>query len=254
MSDPEAPRPLIAVTARRLPAERISSWLEPAQALPTYYLDALHRAGAVGASLLSRPAAEHDPDALIARFDALLVSGGVDVDPSLYGQAPHPQTTGTDAMTDRWEVALIHAARRAGRPVLAICRGTQLLNIALGGSLHQHLGDLDGIGPHGVPNGGGGTPNEIIVDAGTRLALALGVDGVVGNCHHHQAIDRLGAGLEVTARTADGIIECVEATEGPWTVGVQWHPEDSAMGDPVQQQLFDHFVGQVRAALHPELA
>ncbi len=254
MAGPDAPRPLIAVTARRLPAERISSWLEPAQALPTYYLDALHRAGAVGASLLSRPSSEHDPDALIARFDALLVSGGVDVDPSLYGQAPHSETTGYDAMTDQWEIALIHSARRAGRPVLAICRGTQLLNVGLGGTLHQHLGELDGIGAHGVPNGGGGTPNEMIVDPGTRLAAAIGVEGVVGNCHHHQAIDRLGAGLEVTARTADGVVECVEATDGPWTVGVQWHPEDSAMRDRVQQELFAHFVGQVRDSLHPGVA
>ena len=239
------PRPLIAVTSRRIPAERITNWLEPAQALPTYYLDALHRAGAMGVSLVPQPTDEVDIDTVPARFDALLVSGGQDVDPSLYGQEPHPETTGYDGVADQWEIALIDAFRRAGKPILAICRGAQLVNVGFGGTLHQHLGDLDGVTPHGIPNGGGGTPNPIVVDAGTRLAAAIGTEGVVGNCHHHQAVERVWDGLEVVARTADGTVEGLEAPDDLWTVAVQWHPEDSAMRDPVQQRLFEAFVAAI---------
>lgn len=239
-------RPLVAVTSRRIPAERITNWLEPAQALPTYYLDALHRAGAIGVSLVPQPTNEVDVEAVAERFDALLVSGGQDVDPSLYGQAAHPETTGFDSMADRWEIALIGAFRRRGVPILAICRGAQLVNVAAGGTLHQHLADLTGVGAHGIPNGGGGTPNPIIVDDDSRLARAIGVDGVVGNCHHHQAVDRVGDGLDVVARAADGTVEALEAADDPWTVAVQWHPEDSAMRDPVQQRLFEAFVHAIR--------
>lgn len=239
-------RPLVAVTSRRIPAERIDRWLEPAQALPTYYLDALHEAGGIGASVVCQEPDTVDVDAFLARFDALLVTGGLDADPSLYGQEPHPELSAFDPTSDRWEIALIGAARRAGKPLLAICRGHQLLNVALGGTLHQHLGDLDGVGPHGVPDGGGGTPNAIIVEPGSRLAAAIGTDGVVGNCHHHQAVDEVADGLVVTARTADGVIEGLEAPDDAWTVAVQWHPEDSARHDPVQQRLFDAFVRTVR--------
>lgn len=239
-------RPLIAVTSRRIPAERIDHWLEPAQALPTYYLDALHAAGALGASMVYQDPDTVDVDALVARFDGVMVTGGLDADPALYGQEPAPATGAFDTTSDRWEIAVLDAARRAGKPVLAICRGHQLLNIATGGTLHQHLGDLDGVGPHGIPDGGGGTPNGIIVEPGSRLADAVGTDDVVGRCHHHQAVDRVGDGLVVTARTADGVIEGLEAPEDVWTVAVQWHPEDSARYDPVQQRLFDAFAEAAR--------
>ncbi len=218
-------RPLIAVTSRRIDASRISNWLEPAQALPTYYLDALHRAGAVGAALIPQPVEETDAEALLDRFDGLVVAGGVDVDPSLYGQPPHPETTGYDGATDRWEIALIEAAAARGIPTLAICRGCQLLNVARGGTLHQHLGDIPDIGSHGIPNGGGGTANQVGFSSGSRIADAIGADIATGNCHHHQSIDRLGDGLQVTGR-------------------VQWHPEDSAMSDPLQQNLFEALVAR----------
>ncbi len=235
-------RPLIAVTSRRIPAERIERWLEPAQALPTYYLDALHAAGGIGASVVCHDPDTVDVDAFVTRFDALMVTGGLDADPSLYGQEPHPKLSAFDPTSDRWEIALIDAARRAGKPVLAICRGHQLLNIAQGGTLHQHLGDLPGVGEHGIPDGGGGTPNPMLVEPDTLLAEAIGTDDVVGRCHHHQAVDELGAELVVTARTADGVIEGMEIPGDRWTVAVQWHPEDSARNDPVQQRLFDAFV------------
>lgn len=237
-------RPLIAVTSRRIPAERIAHWLEPAQALPTYYLDAIHTAGGIGASVVYQDPDEVDTDAFLQRFDGLMVTGGIDVDPGLYGEDPHPKTGAFDTVSDRWEIALIDSARRMGMPLLAICRGHQLLNVTCGGTLHQHLGDLAEVGEHGIPDGGGGTPNPMIVEADSRLANAVGTEGVVGRCHHHQAVDTVGDGLVVTARTADGIIEGLEAPKDAWTVAVQWHPEDSARYDPVQQRLFSAFVSK----------
>lgn len=235
-------RPLIAVTSRRIPAERIDHWLEPAQALPTYYLDAIHTAGGIGASVICQDPDVVDVDAFLARFDGLMVTGGLDADPALYGQEPHEKTGAFDTTSDRWEIALIDAARRRGMPLLAICRGHQLLNIGAAGTLHQHIGDLDGVGAHGIPDGGGGTANAMFVEPSSRLAEAIGTAGVVGRCHHHQAVDQVGEGLVVTARTADGIIEGLEAPDDSWTVAVQWHPEDSARNDPVQQHLFNAFV------------
>ena len=235
-------RPLIAVTSRRIPAERIDHWLEPAQALPTYYLDALHAAGGIGASVVRQDPDEVDVDAFLSRFDGLMVTGGLDADPAMYRQEPHSATGAFDTVADRWEIALIGAARRSGMPLLAICRGHQLLNIAQGGTLHQHLGDLDGVGPHGIPDGGGGTPNAMIVESGSRLAAAIGTEDVVGNCHHHQAVDEVGASLVVTARAADGVIEGLECPDDRWTVAVQWHPEDSSRNDPTQQRLFEAFI------------
>ena len=241
------PRPLIAVTSRRIDADRISSWLEPAQILPTYYLDALHRAGAVGASVVSQPVESCDPVTLLKRFDGLVVSGGIDVDPSTYGEPVHPMTTGTSLAADRWEIALVRAAQTLGLPMLAICRGAQIMNVAFGGTLIQHLGDSAAVGPHGIPNGGGGTANDIIVEPGSRLATATGTSGVIGNCHHHQAVGRLGDGLVVTARSGDEVVEAIEPVNDWWALGVQWHPEDSAMHDPIQQHLFDRFVTVVAA-------
>ncbi len=240
-------RPLIAVTSRRIPPERISHWLEPAQALPTYYLDALHTAGGIGASVICQDPDAVDTGAFLGRFDGLMVTGGLDVDPGLYGQVPHPKISPFDTTADRWEIALIHAARRAGLPLLAICRGHQLLNVAQGGTLHQHLGDLAGVGAHGIPDGGGGTPNEMIVEPSSRLAAAVGTDGVVGRCHHHQAVDVVGSDLVVTAQAADGVIEGLEIPGDRWSVAVQWHPEDSARDDPIQQRLFAAFVAAASA-------
>lgn len=239
-------RPLVAVTSRRIPAERIGHWLEPAQALPTYYLDAIHDAGGIGASVVYQDPDTVDVDAFIERFDGLVVTGGLDVDPSLYGQEPHPRISAHDAVSDRWEIALIEATRRARKPLLAICRGAQLLNVACGGTLHQHIPDLADVGPHGIPDGGGGTPNAMRVEPGSLLADAIGTDDVTGRCHHHQAADVVGEDLIAVARSGDGIIEGLEIPDDAWTVAVQWHPEDSARYDPVQQRLFETFVGRSR--------
>jgi putative glutamine amidotransferase len=173
-----------------------------------------------------------------------LLCGGGDVDPSCYGAAPHALTAGIDELRDAFELSSVRAALDAGIPVLAICRGMQVLNVACGGTLHQHLGDLPGTILH-RPDPPAlcdvGVLHTASVASGTRLADALGSSEPLGSSYHHQAIDRVGTGLSVTAKARDGVIEAVEHEQG-WVVGVQWHPEDTAARDEVQQNLFDAFV------------
>ncbi len=239
-------RPLVAVTGRALVLGRVPGWLEPAVALPRYYTDALHRAGAVGVLAAPQDDRRDAAEALVGRVDGLLLSGGVDLDPTGYAQEPHAETKGWEPGTDAWEVALLRAALGRDMPVLAICRGHQLLNVALGGTLDQHLPDHLPERSHGVPNGGGGTRNEIHLEPGSRAAVAFASTTVVGNCHHHQGVDQVAEDLRVTGRTADGVVEVLEHRSARWVLGVQWHPEDSAMDDPVQQRLFDAFVARLQ--------
>lgn len=235
-------RPLIAVTGRALALGRIPGWLEPAVALPSYYSESLHRAGGTGVIVAPQADPLGAPEELIARVDGLVLTGGVDLDPATYGEEPHPATVGWESATDAWEAALLAAAVARDLPVLAICRGHQLLNVARGGTLEQHLPDRLDERSHGIPNGGGGTRNEVRLLEGSRAATAFGTTVVTGNCHHHQAVGRLGEGLSATGRTSDGVIEVIEADDARWIVGVQWHPEDTTREDPVQQRLFEHFV------------
>ncbi|MCZ7530225.1 MAG: gamma-glutamyl-gamma-aminobutyrate hydrolase family protein [Acidimicrobiia bacterium] len=247
-------RPLIAVTGRRLPIGKIEGWREPACATPTYYLEALQRAGATGALLLPVPldtgdAAGVDAAEVLERFDGLLLTGGDDLDPARYGQEPHPELLPVDADADTFELALIRAAIEHEVPTLAICRGIQVLNVALGGSLDQHITGRDGLINHGVPHVGGAM-HDVRIEAGSKLAAAVGVLTPTCHSHHHQALDRLGEGLRPVAWAEDGIVEGLELDDG-WIVGVQWHPEDTAAADADQQRLFTSFVeraaGLVRA-------
>ncbi|NLV54728.1 MAG: gamma-glutamyl-gamma-aminobutyrate hydrolase family protein [Acidimicrobiales bacterium] len=238
--------PVIAVTGRVIAAERVERALEPQAAVPTYYLEALGRAGAVGVVLLPNAALDEAAADLMARFDGLVLTGGDDLDPGRYGEAPVPETYGFSAAIDAWEEALYLAAVELGRPVLAICRGLQLVNVAHGGTLRQHITGTSDVA-HGVPLGGGGSDVEIAVEADSRLVELLGGErSPIGRCHHHQAVGLVGEGLRVTARAADGCVEGLEPDSGEWVVAVQWHPEDSAGRDPVQQRLFDGFVAACR--------
>jgi putative glutamine amidotransferase len=231
--------PLVAVVGRRI--GNTYKWPHAfATVSPRGYLDAVVRAGA--RPIVVDPIG--DPAGLLERVDALVLSGGPDVDPDCYGQAPHAKTYGVDRRVDDFEVPLVREAMARATPTLAICRGIQVLNVALGGSLHQHVLDDPGVPAHGRP----GEPNgarelEVTVDAGTLLAKVVGSTRVVASCHHHQAIDRVGDGLRVVARADDGIIEALELehTAG-WLLAVQWHPEDTAANDPAQQRLFDALV------------
>lgn len=223
----------------------MKGWEAAAVALPRGYVDALARAGALPALL---PALDEGSDAddravqLLAPFDGLLLTGGADVDPSLYGQEPHPMVYGTDPMLDRFELALVDVALGRNMPILAICRGHQLLNVALGGTLDQHITDRPGLLAHGDPSSGpgGGTPHEVSIEPNTILADALGTTRCTVRSHHHQAVDELAPKAKVTARSDDDVLEGFELSDG-WVVAVQWHPEVTAAEDAVQQRLFDSF-------------
>lgn len=197
-------------------------WDLPAALLPGAYLDAVSRAGGVPVLLPPVPGVE----AAAARLDGLVLAGGPDVDPVRYGADPQPQTEPPRPARDAAELALLEAAETAGLPVLAVCRGLQLLNVSRGGSLLQHLPDSVGHQEHNPVPGVFGR-SEVRVVPGSRLAFALiGGDGpVTVACHHHQAVDRLGAGLSVVAAAADGTVEAIEDASHAFLLGVQWHPE-----------------------------
>jgi putative glutamine amidotransferase len=214
-------------------------------AAPTRYVEALHRAGAQEAVLM--PVVLDDDceaDEVLERFDALLLLGGGDLDPSRYDQERHTKVYGVVPERDAFEITLARAAVTRGIPVLAICRGHQVLNVARGGTLQQHLA-VDGHGTPGVA--GGSTMHAVRIEPGTRLAAATGVERAEVCSHHHQAIDALGDGLRATAWADDGVVEGIELDGDGWVVGAQWHPEDTAATDATQQRLFDMFVEQARA-------
>jgi gamma-glutamyl-gamma-aminobutyrate hydrolase PuuD len=238
-------RPLIAVTGRHLRPGRISSWQAGALALPRGYTDALHRAGGRGVVLPPPLADPKDVTGLLDPFSGLVLTGGADVDPALYGQEPHPSLYGVDRSLDEFEIALAFSALDAGIPLLAICRGHQVLNVALGGSLDQHITDRPRLLVHGDPASGpgGGVAHDVTVEPGTRLADALGVTRCEVRSHHHQAVADLAPKATATGWADDGVLESFELPDG-WTVAVQWHPEATAGDDPVQQRLFDAFVAQ----------
>lgn len=239
-------RPVIGITGRRMPIDSPFPLLGSISIQETY-ADAVDRAGGLPAVLAPRLLGADDADDYIASLDGLLLTGGPDVDPGRYGQDAHARTYGVSRLQDEFEVALLDAADRRDKPVLCICRGLQLLNVAHGGTLHQHLPEVEGTFEHGIPAGGGGTRNVIDVDPDSRLAAALGTTTPEGECHHHQGVDRVGAGLRIVARAADGVVEGLEpATSQRWLVAVQWHPEDTAHHDSAQQRLVDELVIQAR--------
>lgn len=238
-------RPLIAVPAYDLMPGRVRHWRESGVAVPAPYVEALHRAGAQEAILMPVPVSDADAAELLARFDGLVLLGGGDLDPACYGQAPGAELYGVSEARDAFELALTRAAIEQEIPTLAICRGVQALNVVLGGDLDQHITGRPGLMVHGTPNEeDGAVIHDVALERGSRLAAAIRVARPACSSHHHQAIDRLGDDLVVTARSDDGIVEGVELARAAWVVGVQWHPEDTAASDPVQQRLFDAFVEQ----------
>jgi putative glutamine amidotransferase len=183
----------------------------------------------------------------------LLLVGGGDVDPARYGARPADTLYGVEPDRDAFEIELVRAAARVGLPALCICRGMQVLNVAFGGTLHQHLPGMLGLLPHGVPTDGSGAIHDVDVAEDTLLLEAGGRATLACSSSHHQGIDRVGEELVVSGRSADGLVEAVELSSGPgsaWILGVQWHPEDTAEADPAQQGLFAALVR--RAAVHGE--
>jgi putative glutamine amidotransferase len=229
--------PLVAVPAYRLPAGRVTNWDVGGYAVPDVYGFAAQRAGIRALAVM-----EAEPEAALDVLDhvgGLMLLGGGDLDPTTYSAERHGKVYGVDEERDAVELALIRAALDRAIPILAICRGAQVLNVALGGTLVQHIPDLGGNVQHGVPGGGGTVMHDVKVEPDSLLAEITGSEVLATSSHHHQAVDRLGDGLTVTARADDGVIEAVEHDGPGWLVAVQWHPEDTAATDPAQQALFD---------------
>ncbi len=246
------PRPLVAIPAYPLLKEgRVDGWHDAGVAVPARYVEALRRAGGQEAILLPAPIDTAGATALLARVDGLLLLGGGDLDPAAYGEAANTRVYGVNADRDACELELTRAAIARGLPLLAICRGHQVLDVALGGTLDQHITGRPGLLEHGFPGvEDGARLHEVEIEPGTRLARATGTTRVTVSSHHHQAVDRVGNGLRVVARADDGVVEGVELADpdGPWIVGAQWHPEDTAATDPANQALFDTFVREATTA------
>jgi len=198
------------------------------------YAEALRQAGIQ--PVLISPDAPRE----LSGLQGLMLSGGTDVNPARYGVTPHPGNEAPDDARDDLEIALLAEALARGLPVLAICRGMQLLNVARGGTLIQHLQNSAVHCVHGAHPERPAHP--IFIDAGTRMAAMLGKGRQDVNSRHHQAVDRVGSGLVVTARCVpDGVIEALELPDHPFVVAVQWHPEDQALSDASQRKLFEAF-------------
>lgn len=212
--------PVVGLTTYRQQAAW-GVWDTRADLLPTEYAAAVEAAG--GVPLLLPPVALPDAAArVVSRIDALVVSGGADVDPGRYGAQPHARTAGWQPDRDAWELALLTAADDAGLPVLGICRGMQLMAVHAGGTLDQHTPDLVGHETHS-PGGDAYGSVEVETEPGSRLAGLVGARVEV-SCHHHQSV-ATHPGFTAVARADDGTVEAMEAAGERWSVAVQWHPE-----------------------------
>lgn len=214
-----AGRPVIGICARTAPVTLQGVDMTVSLALQSH-VDFLASAGCAPVLLPLLPGVEH----IVGQLDGLLIPGGPDLDPTLYGGTAHPKTRGASPVVDRAELALVKGVLSAGLPILAICRGMQLLNVHRGGTLHQHLPEITGDDGH-CPETEAFTfgAHRLDLKSGSRIAGILGDDDKPEtSCHHHQAIDQIGTGLIATAWAPDGIIEVVEATDHPFAIGVQW--------------------------------
>jgi putative glutamine amidotransferase len=245
-------RPLIGVTTSEVrPKERVNPVPEGEplgieMALGVTYLKAIEAAG--GLPMVMPPLAEEAIEPLLDRLDGICLSGGPDLDPALYEARPHPELGPIEPELDRFELAVAARADAREMPILAICRGTQALNIVRGGALYQHLPDLSTEVAHRQTNPGTEPSHPVEVDPGSQLAEALGGDAIEVNdvnSFHHQAIARLGDGLRISARAPDGTIEAIEDPGRRFLIGVQWHAE-TLVHREAEAELFRRFVDACR--------
>lgn len=239
-------RPLIGIPAQTLqsidgiPDVLPHSWVMNSR----YYL----AAAAIGAVPVMIPLFDHDDTTLRAvydRLDGVLLAGGVDMEPSTFGETPHPQLGRTDRSRDQVELKLAQWAIAEGKPLLGLCRGHQVLNVALGGTLYQ---DIEAQVPEAIRHDWfPGFPrdylaHDVTITRDSRLHAAVGAASMPVNSMHHQAVKSLAPGLLVTARAEDGVIEAIEADGPNYLVGVQWHPEVFEQRDERTHRLFQSFV------------
>lgn len=224
-------RPFIAVPAIR--SQTIAGLRRSGVVAAEKVCEAIFRAG--GDPFLLPPGVDvHDR---LRYAEGAVVPGGADLDPTTYGQPRHARTEGADAVQDAYDIAFVTALVDRGVPFLAICRGMQVLNVALGGTLDQHLPESTVVHRNAM--------HRVVFDEGSAVATAMGGPGFEVSSYHHQAVDRLGDGLRVTGRADDGCIEAIEHRSAP-VLAVQWHPEDDADTAAHEQALFDAIVDAAR--------
>lgn len=218
-------RPVIGICSAT-EVVRWHAWEVLCNISPRTYSDAVQAAGGLAVVLPPDDAAAEDPEEALDLVDGLLLAGGADLDPTTYGARPHGETTGTWPERDRFELALAHRALERDIPVLGICRGMQMLNVACGGTLDQHVPDAVGHQGHREVSGVFSN-HEVTVDPGTLAERAIGDGSSAVKSHHHQGIAELGEGLVVTGRSKrDDLPEAIERPGGGYVLGVLWHPEE----------------------------
>jgi putative glutamine amidotransferase len=234
--------PIIGICAA---VERVrwGPWDDFVTMTPRSYVRAVQAAGGLAVLLPPDDAAAEDPDVLLDRLDALLLAGGTDVDPAAYGARPHPELGNTVPERDRFELALAHRALERELPLLAICRGMQMLNVACGGTLVQHVPEVVGHEEH-RHTPGQFADHEVELETGSLVARAAGADRLAVKSHHHQGVDELGESLVASGwADGDGLVEAIEDPGRRFVLGVLWHPEEDE-----SSRLIAALVEKARAA------
>lgn len=236
-------RPIIGIVAA-LEQARYGVWDSLCALTPFSYIQAVQRAGGTAILIPADAELAAEPDAILDRIDGLMLAGGADIDPDSYGAQRHPETINTVPARDEIELALTRAAWDRDMPVLGICRGMQLLNIARGGTLNQHVPDTVGHGEHRRVLGSfAGSEHGVELDSGSLAARAAGELEHETKSHHHQGVDSIGEGLVVTGHSSlDSLPEAIEAPDRTYVLGVQWHPE----ADP-ESQVVESLIEEARA-------
>jgi putative glutamine amidotransferase len=219
-------RPVIGICTA-LERAQWGMWDQQAVLLSRSYVEAVQRAGALVLMLPPDEVLLENPDEVLDLLDGLVLAGGADIDPASYGAQAHPETLDTVPERDRFEIALVRAAIERDLPVLGICRGMQLINVAYGGTLLQHLPERFGHHEHlRVPGTFDGADHDVELTEGSLAARAAGESHHATKSHHHQGVEELGEGLQISGRSAmDGLPEAIEMADRRFVLGVQWHPE-----------------------------
>jgi putative glutamine amidotransferase len=236
-----AKRPVIGICTA-IESASWGAWEVVCNLSPLVYTVAVQAAGGMALLLPPDDGVSERPDEMLDHVDGLMLAGGSDLDPASYGARPHPETRGSRPERDRFELALAHRALELDRPVLGICRGMQMLNVACGGTLHQHLPDRLGHEDH-RHTPGAFSDHEVRLEDGTLAARAVGAEVTAVKSHHHQGVDELGEGLVASGwSTADGLVEAIELPGKAYAFGVLWHPEEDE-----RSRVIGSFVEAARA-------